>query len=423
MVTPVHRNEARKFVYGVATLAVLVVIGVIGSIAQVGGALPLKEYTYVKADVGDVGVLKPGKQVKQNGRLIGTVSAIDYRDGLARVTLRLSGHRDVYRDARLTVGHASALGRKYVALDPGTPKAGLLGNQVIPDAQTEDSSSIEDVLSVLDPKTREALRSSLAEVGGGLAGHGPDLHSVLQAAPDLLGDVDRVAGALTGPRADLPGVLEDAEVLASRFVGREQQLSGLLENADQTLAALSVDNGAPLAATVRSLPSTLRAAKGALDSLDAPLRDAEVALRTVEPGGRALGAATPDLRSFLRSSVKPLEKVPAIGKQAGPALDDLTRTLADARPLVPQVARAVSSADTLLFALSPYAADAGRFFSEHDLLSGTIDPGKKNYFAILLTSVGLFSVLGAPDPFIGFEPYPEPGKAWDDSVITGPGGR
>jgi len=418
MLRPVHRDEARRFAYGVGTLGLLAVVAIIGGIAQTGGALPGKSYTYVTADFKDVGVLKPGKQVKQNGLRIGNVSAVEYHDGVARITLRLDGDHDVYRNAEVAMANSNALGKKYVTIDPGTPDAGALGDDVVPVSQTTDSSSLEDVFQVMDPATRKATRAAIAELSTGLAGHGNDLNALAKSSPDLLADLGTVARALSSSDADLDGLLVAADRLAGRFEGRQDELARLVATADESLTALSVDGGKPLRESVEDLPATLRDAKTALDSLNQPLGDARVALTELEPGGRALGKSAADLRAFLRDAVGPLAKVPGVSESAEPALAELVDPLSDARPMVPRLVRALDDADQLLFGLAPYAADAGMFFSHHDLLSGTVGPGK-HYFAAMLTSVGLSTWNGLPDPLAVNEPYPDPGTSLDDSTVTG----
>lgn len=419
MPDPMHRDDARKAVIGVVTFLLLAAVGVIGAIVQTGGALPARSYTYVNAEFDDVGVLKPGKAVKRNGIHAGTVSAIEYRGGSALVTLRLDGAQKVFRDARAEVGNTSALGRKFVTFDPGTPQAGLLGGTTIPRSQTKSSVVLEDMFDALDPKTRKALASSLAELGGGVAGSGPDLNRALRAAPDMLGDVERLSAAATDPRADLGGMLTSANELVGRFAGREAQLSALVRNFDTTLRAMNVDDAVPLRKVVGELPPTLQEARRALDDLNRPLRDVKSAVRDLEPGGAALGASADDLRGVLREAVGPLRKIPPVGRQAVPAVDHLTRTLHDARPLVPRLSHLLAGADTLLHGLAPYATDASRFFSQHDLLSGTIAPGK-HYFAAKMALPGLYTASGPPDPVTGSEPYPNPGGgAWDDSSTGG----
>lgn len=419
MTRPLHRDEARRIVWGAGVLIVLLVVGIVGAIVQTGGALPLKQYTYVKASFRDVGTLNANKQVKENGLPIGTVSDIGYQDGRALVTLRLDGRHDVYADASATISNSNALGKKYVAFDPGTPAAGPLQGDTLSAKQTHDGESLEDVLAVFDPQTRKALQSTLGQLGIGLTGHSDDLNGVLAAAPGLLTDLSAVSTAVTSPRADVPGLLGSAHRLLGRFQGRQAQIRSLMRNAARTLDAVDADHGEPLRQTIAGLPTTLTDARAALDALDAPLTDARAAVTHLRPGARSLGSATPALRSFLRTSRSPLDKVPAVAGEAQPALTDLTGTLQTAQPLLSPLLRATTSLDTFLTAFSPYAGDAGRFFSQDALLDGTLhgDP-TKHYFAAALTSVGLASLAGVPDPLYRGEPYPCPGTAWNHSTVT-----
>jgi len=415
MPRPVHRSQARKFIGGLVALAVVGAVGVVGLSATGGGELPIKSYTYVRGEFEDVGVLRPQQFVKQNGVTIGRVSALDYQNGKAIVTMRLDGERAVHRDAKADVRDGSALGRKYVELMPGTPSAGPLGDSVIPVSRTSDSTALDDVFSVFDKRTRKALRSSLVELGGGMAGRSEDLRAVMRAAPGMLNDLGDVSSTLASEQADLPSLLVSANRLAGRFEARQHELSALLKQADDTFRAVSVDNGLPLHEVVRSLPDTLRQARAGLRALHRPLADVHAAMDTVRPGGRALGASVGNLRGFLREAVGPLGAVPGVSDKANPAVEDLTRTVTDARPLVPRLSRTVGYASVLLDDLAPYAPDMGRFFSQHDLLSGQVAPDK-HYFSLMIALPGLYNV-SAPDPTVERVPYPEPGGgAWRDDA-------
>ena len=418
MPAPVHRDQARKFLAGVITLLVIGTVAFVGSTVQAGGELPGKGYTYVTAAFQNVGMLNPRQDVTQNGVRVGTVSSITYRDGVAVVTMRLDGQRDVYRDATASVHNASALGRKHVELNPGTAAAGPLGGQAIPLQRTDDSTALDDVLDTLDPQTRAGLGASLRELGGGTAGHSSDLHDFVQTAGPSLESVGRIAGTLTSPGAEVPQLLDSASRLAGRFQGHEADLAALLSQADSTFRAVSVDGGQPLGTTLRDLPPTLQAARQGLDALRGPLADARSAMSTLRPGADALGASTGDLRGLLREAVGPLRQVPGVSGKATPAVQDLTQTFADARPLVPQVSDAINAADVLLAGLAPYATDIGRFFSEHDLLSGSIAPDQ-HYFSAMLVLPGLYSA-SLPDPTVNRIPYPQPGGgAWRDNPAEG----
>ncbi|KRC53794.1 hypothetical protein ASE19_06760 [Nocardioides sp. Root79] len=400
-------------------VALFVLVAWVGGIVQTGGALPGKRYTEVKAQFEDVGILKPGKEVKQNGLRVGTVSDIQIVDGIAEVTLRLDGNVEVFKDASAFVGNFSALGKKYVGFDPGTAEAGPLGDSPIPVAATTSSTSLEDVLSALDPKTRAALRSAVGSLATGLTGHSKDLQVVLNASPQLLRNLKTVMRVAGSDATDIDSLLVTADRLVNRFNGRTAQIEGLVRNVDRTVQAVGVDDGRPLEETLAKLPDALDSTGKALDDLYRPLGDAEVALRKLNPGARDLGLATPDLRAFLRESPEALDKVPGVADAANPALRALDTTVEDARPLVRPLSGSLNSLATLLQPFVPYVPDVGRFFSQNDLLSGILDGDQnQHYFAAQLTGVGLFSIGGAVDPLYRAEYYPCPGTAWNKATVT-----
>jgi phospholipid/cholesterol/gamma-HCH transport system substrate-binding protein len=423
MSEPLHRDQVKKFLVGLVVLAIIGVISWVGAIMQGGGAMPGMPYTYVTATFRNVGDLKARENVSENGTRIGQVSAIGYRNGLAVVTLRLDGKRAVYQDAHAQMKNRSALGRKVVEIDPGTPGAGPLPNNAIPLAQTKDSIALDDVFSIFDPQTRAAARSSLRQLGGGFVGHSADLHDFAGTAAGSLNDLGRVSTALSDPNARFPELLGSANTLVGRFNGHEAEISDLLRTANTTFRAVDVDHGQPLRQTLRELPPTLSAAERGLQSLDAPLDQARAAVTTLKPGAEALGQSTPDLRGFLREAVPPLDKVPGVSERANPAVDGLTHMFSDARPLIRPLSDTVASASVFLQGLSPYATDAGRLFSEHDLLSGIL-PGRpdQHFFSASVALPGAYNA-SVPDPLATRTPYPKPGGgAWRDNPAEG-GGR
>lgn len=418
MPKPLHRKHARTIVAGAITVAIAGVLAWVAITVQGGGELPGRSYTYVTAAFRNVGTLKPREDVTQNGQRIGQVTSVSYRDGLAYVALRLEGDHPVYRDASAAIGNQSVLGRKHIELTPGTPAAGQLGEQALPASHTKDSTAIDDVLATFSPQAREGLSTTLREVGGGLTGRSGDLHDFVRTSPGSLDDVGRITGAVSDPRSDLPGLLRTADRLSGAFEGRQHELTDLLGNMNSTLGAVSVDQGRPLADTVRELPSTLRAARSGLDALGPPLGDAKAALATLRPGAQALGATANDARGVLREAPRPLGKLPDIADQAVPAVDQLTGATADLRPLMPRVSRAIGSADGLLGGLAPYATDIARFFGSHDLLSGQFSPDQ-HYFSAMLPFPGAFNA-SVPDPLATRIPYPQPGGgAWRDNPAQG----
>jgi phospholipid/cholesterol/gamma-HCH transport system substrate-binding protein len=414
MAKPEARAQVRSAFAGIVVLAVIAVAVAVTSQAQAGHFLPVKS---VKMAFNDVHTLQVNDDLRVYSSRIGRVSSIDYNDGEAIVTGELiSGSPPIYRNASAQVLSVSPLALKYVNLDPGTPDAGPLPDgAVIPAKQDIDSSDLQDVLEVLDPKTRAAATSTLREVGFGLAGHGQDLNQFVGSAPDLLHDLGTTSGTLASPDFDLPGLMDSVDQLSSRLDSRQAQLRSLIDTAGTTMAALGVDQGQPLESTLRTAPPALHDLRGALASLKAPLGDLQTAMETIKPGADDLGKTVPDLRGTFREGVPVLGKVPGVADKATPAVGDLKDTFSDLRPLTPKVADLLNDLDTPLTVLAPYGADIGQFFFRgHSFVSEGPAPGIR--YARLDVAIEPQEATGGiyKSAMYPRDEYPKPGQADKD---------
>lgn len=405
------RNRVKSFGFGLATLAFITFILYVSAKAPSG--LPWQRTTPVKAEFDNVATLQAGDAVRQNSTRIGKVASVEYVDGRAVVTLRLSGHREVHADARAAIYDESTLAKKFVEFYPGT--AGELTGP-IRDTATVGATDIDDLIAVLDSETRSKLSTSLTELGGGAAGHGEGLQLLLREAPDLLIDADRVVGAATAPDADLGGLVRRADQFARDFKGQDERLAHLMTTSAETLDAFAADNGQDLKQTVHEAPSTLEQAEDTLDELNPTLRDTREAMEELRPGADALGDATPDLRGLLRESVTPLDRLPEVSKVAVPAIVDLTALAHDARPLAPKLSTTLSDLAPILEELGPYSKDIVSFFGHaYSLVSQVVGPNEDSHVARLGVALPGTSIVGGylvQDPGLVRYPYPEPGTAY-----------
>lgn len=366
----------------------------------------------VEAQFEDVGALRPGDDVRIANVRSGFVDSIELADGEPVVTMKLDDGREVYKNATVSIGARSALGQKYVELDPGTPDAGEL-NGALPVQQTSGSVELDAVLDTFDPTTREATGSALREIGGGLSGRGKDLNDGLDGLDGNVNDLAVISRSLaTDDGADLAQLLRTGDVLASSLKGQRGQLATLTENTGLALQALAVDDGARLAEILEQSPGTLRAVRGALESLDGPLADTEGAVRALRPGAEALAAALPDTRGLLRDAVAPLQKVPGVADDADVAVESLTPLLVDARPVVQQLGTAVTRAEAPLTTLAPYSPEALLFFSNaSSAMSQRDGAGGWLRFYPVVNAENVVGNLPIRNPLLRRQPYPAPGEA------------
>lgn len=406
------RRKSSRIGLGLLASAVLVVAFALTAQNGIPSYVPGFGRTQVVAHFTDVGALRAGDEVRIADVRSGFVEDIDLVDGEPVVHMRLDGNREVYADASVTIDARSALGQKYVDLDPGTSGAGPL-EASIPLDRTTEPVELDDVLNTFDQKTRTRTQSMLRQVGGGLAGRGAALNEGLQEIDGLLADVATVSDALaTDQGADLTRVLRAADLLSSGLVGQQQQLARLTADLATTMEAVGVDNREPLGQTLAKAPSTLRDVRGALATLDEPIADTAQAVTALRPGARALALALPDTRGLLRESVEPLSLVPGVSRDADQAVTALTPVVEDARPVVRQLGTTVTRAEPLLRYMAPYGPEFESFWRNFasTVLQRDGDIGMLRIHAII-NQEAVSGILPVESPLTRRDPYPEPGAA------------
>ena len=234
-------------------------------------ALTYLSYTAAFASTDTVTVSAPraglvmdnGAKVKYRGIQIGKVTAIDYADDRARLTLAIDSHdmRFIPSNATVRIGSNTVFGAKAVEfIAPQTPSATSLR----PDAHVAASAvqlevntlfqSLIELMHKIDPVELNGTLSALAE---GLRGHGEDLGQLLSGLNTLTRQTNpklpalqrdfRQAGTVTNIYADaapdLNTVIDDLPTLNKTVVDQQGNLNdtllatiGLANNAYDTVA-------------------------------------------------------------------------------------------------------------------------------------------------------------------------------------------
>lgn len=378
--------------------------------------LPGVARTQLRAEFENVGALRHGDDVRVAGVRVGFVDSIRRVGGKAVVDMRLDGGRPVFRDAKALIAARSALGQKFVDLQPGAKAAGELANgATLSLERTTTAVELDTVLDTLDADTLRATQSLLQQTGGGLAGHGTDLHDGLGSLPHVLDDLGTVSRTLAADDGqDVVALLRAADTLAGTLRAQKEDLRSSVVQVAATLEAVDVDDGAPLRTALEEAPETLTELRGALTSLDAPLDRTAAAAEALRPGAAALARATPDLRALMRAAVPPLGRVPGVARAAEPAVGRLTDTLRLADPLVSQLGTALQRAVLPLATLAPYSPEIVLFFRNvSSALQYGDAAGNWLRFGAVVNTQAVTSGLPIQDPTLKRDPYPAPGKAKD----------
>jgi phospholipid/cholesterol/gamma-HCH transport system substrate-binding protein len=359
-------NANKNRLLGLGLMAVVIVTIYLAATAISG--VPAYPYHYVTATFATASNVVAHNDVRVNGARVGQVSKITYdpKTNLSHVTMQLQPGTNVHADASAAVGAVSSLGSEYISLDPGTAASGPAPKGGIPLDHTTTPVEIDAILNILGPTQAQAAASAIRTLGVGLGGRGPDLNTIISTSRTLLPNMGTTTATLADPAAGLAPLIQASNLLASRFQGRTQQLSALLGHMDTTFGALDTLNGHALTDTINTAAPALPAFTPALNSLSAVAGQARVAFADLSPGLAAAGSGTPDLRTFLRQGVSPLQKVPGVSGQAVPGFNKLGITAAKAEavspvttatPVVPFLAELMRNSNPLLTYLAPYTVD------------------------------------------------------------------
>lgn len=410
------RVVRRTVLAGAVGIGLMVVVLYLAATAHSG--LPFMPSTEVKASFKDVHSLRESDDVRENSVRVGQVSKIEYKNGEALVTLKLSGHKPVYNNATASIWDLSSLGTKFVELGRGTPDSGPLGDKIITSHATKDSADIYHLLDVFDPVTLTGAMSTVREVGGGAAGHGPDFHNYLSHFDQSNANIGKVSESFASQQADLPALLHSADELSGRFVGHYQQLSQLISRTDDTLRAFATQNAQPLAQTLQKMPTTLDATKSALDRLNPPLADTRTFMTNFRPGAEDLARSENDLRGTFRESVTPFDKVPDVSDDAKSPLEDLRDVSSDARPLAPKAEETFDHFGRLLRVLGPYSHDLRRLWSHGRTFVNYNVDGKHWPYVVVQPNERIAGPLLRDA--ITANPYARPNEAANDRMGVAP---
>ena len=127
------------------------------------------DFYVVKAELPTAQAVVPGQGQTVNvaGVKVGEVGSVSLEDGHAVVVMRIKEkYAPIYRDANVLLRPKTGLKDMFLALDPGTPRAGKLpeGGEVRL-ANTLQDVNADEVLSSLDGDTRAYLQI-LLNAGG-----------------------------------------------------------------------------------------------------------------------------------------------------------------------------------------------------------------------------------------------------------------
>lgn len=343
-----------------AAVAVIVIAG------QFGG----DDKYVVYAQFDDAGGILKNYNVKVGSVPAGKITEVTLDDqdrAIARLELD-AGAAPIGEGATAKVRPVNLLGEKYIDLDPGDLAKPLRDGSTISRAKTDTPVELDDVINILDPDTRGALRLIINEAGVAMMGRGADFNKTL----------DELPRALDSARAVVTDIDDENRSLEQAIVSGDRVIDSV--NRGRGDFADLVDSAADALETVAErrarLGETVRGAPAALGQLRTTLTQLQGAATQLTPAARDLRATAPSLASTL-------ERAPAFAQDARATLRTATR-------VAPRLSKLGRRSTPTLKVLRPTTDRLARFSTEVEPLLDTLDEQR-----------GLIDFLGFMDAWKG----------------------
>ena len=294
--------------------------------AQIPGGSNLVEANEVRIGgfrAGAVERIRPG--IARPGRRAGAQDR-DARS-VAVIEMKLDKRFEpIPTDTRVQIRPRSALGLKYVDLQPGRSREKLQPGGTLPLAQSLKPVELDDFFSTFNDDFRSNQRTVLEGYGNALAGRGQDINTVIDGLVPFVRKLEPVMRTLSDERTELNNFFRQAGRTSAQIAPVADTYADLFVNMGTTFEALSADEGR-LRQTIERLAPTAEEGIRSLPVQRPFLRDSAELARRLEPVAEQIEASLPVTGDALRTGTPVLGKAPPFYRRTREvfrSLDDLT---------------------------------------------------------------------------------------------------
>jgi phospholipid/cholesterol/gamma-HCH transport system substrate-binding protein len=313
------------------------------------------DFYTVKAELPSAQGVVPGQGQTVNvaGVKVGEVGSVKLENGIAVVALDIKEkYAPIYRDASALLRPKTGLKDMFIALDPGTRRAGKLpeGGRVrvantLPDVNTDE------ILAELDADTRAYLQILLN--AGGTAfddkATGADKRYSQTAAQDLRETFKRfepsarygarISRLVAQRRENLRHVIHNFQELSTALAGRDRQLARLVDSANANFQAFAAEEQ-PLREAVRLFPRALDQTQQTLTKTSSLAKQLGPALGRLRPFAREPAPALRKTRPFFNETTPIVrDQIRPFARDVQPTVRDLRSATNDLAVVTPRLAR------------------------------------------------------------------------------------
>jgi len=319
-----------------------------------------------------------GQTVRVSGMEVGSIGAVELREGKARVRLDLEQRYDdlVRRDATALLRPRTSLKDMFLALDPGSPDAPPVEeNGLITAGNTSTDVNPDEILSVMDRDTRDYLKLLINGAGKGLEGRGGDLREVFRRLGPLHRDLSRLNRMVATRRENLARLIDNYGSTIQRLAREDRRLVQLVSASSEVFDKLAVQDD-EISEAVQRLPSALA--------------QTEATLRRVRELGEVAGPAFEQLRPAIRELDAANAELRPLAEEIEPVLRERIRPFVrEARPYIRTVRPAAENLGEASPDLRESFYELNRFFNIAAFNPGGTEPLSGNLQADTAREEGL----------------------------------
>lgn len=320
---------ASPVLVGAVTVLIAVVAVFIAYNANAG--LPFVPTYDLKAELPTGNKLVPGNEVRVGGFRVGVVDEITPKvvkrngktEAIAVVALKLDKTVEpLAKDTTVKIRPRSALGLKYVEINPGKTKLAYEAGDTIPLTASSEGLELEDVYSTLDGKTRGNSQNALAGYGDAFSGRGESLNSSIQALNPFFTFLTPVMQVLNDPEVQLDRFFVELGRTAAQLEPVAGIQGDVFANMATTFAAIGADPVA-LQQMIERSPSTIDTAVRSFRVQRPFLADAADLSRRLRPAVNELPRSLPAINSAFKVGTPVLPRTVGLNEDLKGTFDEL----------------------------------------------------------------------------------------------------
>jgi virulence factor Mce-like protein len=374
----------------VGAVTTLIVIVAVFLAYNANNGLPFVPTYDVWAQLPSGANLVKGNEVRVGGFRVGVVDKIvpQYdpaaKKTIARIHMKLDKSvQPLATNTHLVVRQRSALGLKFVEIDPGNARTSYRAGDTIPLKFAGNPVEFDDVFSTFDKPTRTASQQALNGFGDAFSGRGESLNAAIQALNPFVTDLRPVMANLANPSTQLNQFFKQIGNASAEVAPVAKVQAALFGELADTFHAID-HNPANLQAAIAKAPATLDTATASFKVQQPFLADFADLSHRLRPVAASLPSTLPAVNTAFKYGTPVLPKTVPLNQETGRlfnalddlaknpntllSLEDLTTTVAVGAPLLTYVAPYQTVCDDTVY----FFTGLGGHMSE-DVKGGTIE--------------------------------------------------